>query len=77
MLGCEVRQKIYNQQTVKYMGTIEEQNAKMKRGVKRDCTEGNSCDYKVHRSSAKQNPSSFQFAYERTRKLFKLLREQP
>ena len=37
----------------------------------------NSCDYKVHRSSAKQNPSSFQFAYERTRKLFKLLREQP
>ena len=77
VLGCEVRQKIYNQQTVKYMGTIEEQNAKMKRGVKRDCTEGNSCDYKVHRSSAKQNPSSFQFAYERTRKLFKLLREQP
>jgi len=34
--------------TVKHERSIPEQEAKMKRGVKRDCTEGTSCDYVHH-----------------------------
>ena len=64
-LNCGVRQKIYEQQAVKYMSTLKEQEAKQKRGAKRNCTEGFDCNYKVHRGSAKQNHSSKRFSKER------------
>ena len=39
------KNKLSDQQTVKLKGTVEEQTAKTKQGVKRDCTEDTSCDY--------------------------------
>lgn len=75
-LVCDVRAKIYAQQTVKMEMTIEKQTAKIQRGVKRDCTEGTSCAYQVHLSSKKQVKQSKRFTKERCKKLFDLLRNE-
>ncbi|KAL7534640.1 hypothetical protein ACHAXR_006012, partial [Thalassiosira sp. AJA248-18] len=53
-LNSDVNQKIYEQQTVKHEKTIADQEAKMKRGAKRDCTEGCSGDYSIYLSAKKQ-----------------------
>ena len=53
VLCCDVEKKLSDQQTVKHESTLEEQTAKNQRGVKRNCTEGNSCDYQVQLSSQK------------------------
>ena len=73
--GSDVRQKIYSQQTVKYVGSLKAQKEKIKRGAKRNCTEGNSCEYQVHRAAAKQAPTPNRFSQQRVSKLFKLLRQ--
>ena len=52
-LCCDVEKKLSDQQTVKHESTLEDQTAKNQRGVERNCTEGNSCDYQVHLSSQK------------------------
>ena len=75
-LSCDVRQKIHEQQSVKHTKTIADQIAKTNRGVKRDCTEGNSCDYQLYLSDKKQKHKTGRFTNERVKKLFKLLREQ-
>jgi len=56
-LSCDVRQKIHEQQSVKMAKTLVDQTAKINRSAKRDCTEGNSCDYQVHLSDKKQKHS--------------------
>ena len=53
-LSCDMRQKIHEQQSVKHTKTIADQTTKTNRGVKRDCTEGNSCDYQLYLSDKKQ-----------------------
>lgn len=74
-LVCDVRAKIHEQQTVKMEATIKGQTAKLERGVKRDCTEGRSCDYEVHLNIKKRGPQPGRFTKERTRQLFELLRK--
>ena len=71
VLCSDVRQKIYSQQTVKYVGSLKAQKEKIKRGAKRNCTEGNSCEYQVHRAAAKQAPMPNRFSKQRVSKLFK------
>jgi len=76
-LVCEVRQPIHAQQAVKHELTISEQKKKMERGVKRDATEGRSCDYQLHYSDKKRKPSSSdQFSWARTSTFWGLLRGQ-
>ena len=77
-LVCDVRQNIYEQQSVKLAKTLEAQKEKNERGVKRDCTEteGDSCDYQVHLSTLKQNHKGGRFTHARASKLFSLLRQQ-
>ena len=56
-LSCNVRQKIHEQQSVKIAKTLVDQTAKINRGAKRDCNEGNSCDYQVYLSVKKRKHS--------------------
>jgi hypothetical protein len=74
-LSSDVKQRIWEMQTVKHERSIPEQEAKMKRGVKRDCTEGTSCDYMHHAGNRKQQPQPGRFTYQRCEKFFKLLRK--
>jgi len=75
-LSCDVHHKKHEQQSVKLAKTLADQTAKTNRGVKRDCTEGNSCDYQLYLNDKKQNHKVGRFTNERVKKLFKLLREQ-
>ena len=74
-LNSDVRQKIYEQQCVKHEQTINDQVEKMNRGVKRNCTEGLSCDYQIHCNSKKQRTVDGRFAWGRVKHFFKLLRK--
>ena len=71
-----MHQKIDMQQTVKFDKSIAEQVTKTARGIKRDCTEGSSCDYGVHICSEKKEASPGRFTPKRTKKLSDLLRNQ-
>ena len=53
VLNSDVRQKIQQQQIVKYEKSIAVQNTKTERGVKRYYTEGYSGDYQIHLSASK------------------------
>jgi len=75
-LNCDVPQTIHEQQSVKLATTLADQTAKTNRGVKRDCTKGNSCNYQLYLSDKKQNHKVGRFTNERVKKLFKLLLEQ-
>jgi hypothetical protein len=75
-LTSDVRAKIHQQQNKKLAKSLEDQQSKMERNVKRDCTEGQVADYSVYPSAAKQQKHSKQFTYERCKKLFDLIREQ-
>ena len=75
-LKSDVRMKIHEQQTVKFMPSLKAQNEKTQRGVKRDCTEGIDGNYQLYVSAAKQRHRSGRFTRERCAPLFKLLREQ-
>ena len=55
-LVADLRQSIHQQQTVKHAKTLDEQEAKIKRGAKRNCTKGHSTDYIIHLSAQKQQP---------------------
>ena len=75
-LVADFRAKIYEQQAVKMDKTIDEQEAKMNRGVKRNCTEGQSGSYCVYKSKAKIGPHPNRFTAERCAFLFDLIRNQ-
>ena len=73
-LVSDVRKKIYEQQSVRYERSIKAQLKKTKRGAKRNCTEGLSCDYELHRNRSKQGPQPGRFTAERCADLFRTLR---
>lgn len=75
-LTSDVRAKIYQQQTVKFERTIDAQEEKMKRGAKRDCTEGQSSDYSYYWTAEKRQYNPQQFTAERTAILYKLIEAQ-
>ena len=74
--NSSVRQKIFEQQTVKYAKTFEEQKAKMERGAKRDCTEGHCSKYQLYPNAKKQRPAPGRFRKERVMPLMKLLQKK-
>lgn len=77
-MNSDVRQKLHEQQTVKYESTITKQKEKTERGVKRDCTEGQARDYQLHVGDRKQKPdSNLQFSMNRpcVKDFFRLLRD--
>jgi hypothetical protein len=74
-LNSDVRQKIYEQQCVKHERTINDQVEKINRGVKRNCTEGVSCDYQIHYSRKKQRGVEGRFAWARVKHFFQVLRK--
>ena len=74
--SCEVRQEIHQHQMLKYERTLSKQKAKLDRGVKRNCTEGVSCDYQPYVSSKKQQYSGGRFTERRCKNFFELLRKQ-
>ena len=75
-LTSDVRAKIYQQQTVKFERTIDAQEEKMKRGAKRDCTEGQSSDYSYYWTAEKRQYNPRQFTAECTAILYKLIEAQ-
>lgn len=76
VLMSDVRANIHQQQTVKLEKTIEAQEEKMKRGVKRDCTEGTSADYSYYWTEEKRQRNPLQFSAERTSILYTLIKIQ-
>jgi hypothetical protein len=75
-LVSDIRAKLYEQQTRKVEKTIDDQIAKMDRGVKRNCTEGLSSSYSVYPCKKKQQPLPNRFSAERFAKLANLIRNQ-
>ena len=75
VLVSDVRKKIYEQQAVKHTRSIKDQIEKMERAAKRNCTEGISCDYQVHRNIKKQGAQPLRFTKARCEELFRLIRE--
>ena len=71
-----MRQKIFEQQCIKYEKTLEAQKKKMERGVKRNCTEGVSADYVPYLNAKKQKPAPGRFRRERVMPLFNLIRKR-
>ena len=68
--------KIQKQQSCKLDKTIEGQKEKKNREAKRIFTKGNPCHYQIYVSIAKQTHNSGRFTFERTKEVFRLLREQ-
>ncbi|KAL7537896.1 hypothetical protein ACHAXR_008146 [Thalassiosira sp. AJA248-18] len=56
-LCCDVEKPLHSQQTVSLERTLDKQIAKIQRGIKRNCTEGHSAEYQVHRCTRKQKPT--------------------
>ena len=61
---------------MKMAKTLADQTAKTNRGVKKDCTEGNCCDYQLYLSDNKQKYTIGRFTATRVDPLFTLLQEQ-
>jgi hypothetical protein len=77
-LNSDLRQKISEQQAVKYERSMEAQKQKMERNAKRDCTEGTSADYDLHLNWKKKKPSVKQFSTDTrptVEKFFRLLED--
>ena len=72
----KVKQDIHEHQTMRFEKTLTKQKAKLDRGVKRNCTEGLSCDYQPYVSSKKQQYSGGRFTPGRCKNFFDLLRKQ-
>ncbi|KAL7523543.1 hypothetical protein ACHAXR_001119, partial [Thalassiosira sp. AJA248-18] len=68
--------KISEQQCVKYESTLNAQTKKTARAARRDCTEGNSCDYQLYYNQKKRGPHTLRCTKERTTNLFYLLKTQ-
>jgi hypothetical protein len=73
VLVSELREPIYKQQCVVFEKSLEAQEAKQLRGVKRNCTEGNPANYTVYMSAEKQQPNPNRFTRQRMQKLCSLI----